>query len=237
MQKPLIRWTLGEVSDCGFEILLQSIKYWGKIYPQFDRVVCYNASRPDHINELRKNGVELLDQIEEYVNNHEKYYWKPASCGWKLYPPRLRIDAHEIFCDNDLILLERCDIIDEFLNSNDMVFSCSALRRAFGWFARFVPPKLKFNNGMFGVYPLFDLSSKIIEMQKLSGNNRWRNFFDEQGLISAIFIKERFKTIPMNDIYNCLHNFKLAKGVHFCGVNSGSTKSWDLFKKMNIAYL
>lgn len=238
VSKPIIRWTLGNVSNEGFDVLLKSIFYWKKNYKDlFFTIVCYNEANPEHIIELKKNEVNLFDQIKEYKNYSEKYLWKPALCGWKLYPARLNLNSHEIFCDNDIIITKKLHIIDEFLNS-DMVFSCSAIKRCFGNFDGLIPQGLKFNNGFFGVPPLFDLESKVKEIQIKSQMNGWYDFFDEQGLISSIFLKHKnFKTISMNEVYNCFKNFKYCDGMHFCGINKGHDKYWRMYKKITMPKL
>ena len=235
--RPVIRWTLGRPTNEGFEILIEAIRSWKKIYPEFIRVVSYNESKSKHIKFLKAEDVCLFSQVAEYNKNKERYLWKPTSAGWKLCPPRLQNKAHEITCDNDLIILERLPFLDEFLQS-DIVFMCSAIRRSFGNFDEYVPPDIKMNSGMFGVPPAFDLEAKVLEMQKKSSGNGWDDIFDEQGMLAAIFVEYgKFKIIPMGEIYNCLTGIKVAAGVHFCGVNQGNIRPWKAFKTMRIGYL
>ena len=41
--KPLIRWTMGNVSEAGWECLSESTRLLPKVYPEFDYVICYNS--------------------------------------------------------------------------------------------------------------------------------------------------------------------------------------------------
>lgn len=235
-KNPLIRWTLGNVSEDGFDVFLESIKSWKRFYGDLSFIVCYNEAISKHVNKIIEMKIPALNQMQEYNDNVQKYLWKPSLCGWKLYPPRLNLNSYEIFCDNDIILTKKINIIDEFLHSN-MVFSCSAISRCFGCFDKFIPEGLKFNNGLFGIPPFFDLELKIKEMQIMSGNENWLDFFDEQGIVSSIFLKHHnFQTISMNEIYNCSIEFKYCNGIHFCGINRGENDSWKLYKKITILY-
>jgi len=37
--KPIARWTIGPVSNCGMKILKESLSVFKKVYPYIDRIV------------------------------------------------------------------------------------------------------------------------------------------------------------------------------------------------------
>jgi hypothetical protein len=207
---------------------------WKKLYPQFRRIVCYNESNNEQIKYLRsQNQVQLIDQKQINILD----LWKFSSAGWKLCPPRIDLNCHEIFCDNDLILLKPCKIIDNFLLKNT-VFACDGLQRNFGNFDSYVPAGIKLNTGIFGIPPGFDLKTKLIKIQAKVQNKGWNDIFDEQGFIATVFSKEPgCVIIPINEIYNCVNDFKMASGLHFCGLNNGNTTQWMTFRKTKLPLL
>ncbi len=122
--KPLARWTIGKVSKTGHEILKESIISFKKIYPEFDYTVCYN--------EIELEDLETLENVSYFQQTHDccNIQVKPFSINaWKLFPPRLRINSHEIFLDNDIVIHKRIPQIDKFLQSNKpLCYGCNDMR-------------------------------------------------------------------------------------------------------------
>lgn len=232
--KPLIRWTLASPKLEGFEALLEAIAKWAELYPEFDRVVCCN--KRTYVDALRERNITIFDQT-----NSMSGLWEPKSAGWKLCPPRLRMSSHEIICDNDLIMFQRSDYIDQFLESDSTFLSCEAIRRNVGNFEPYVSADFKLNTGLIGLPPNYDFAWEIEEMQRKSGLSGWDTLFDEQGLVSSIFSRksghrtipfsEICNTTPMNETYNTPPEFYTAKGIHFCGLNYGVNAAWKLYKR------
>lgn len=97
-KKPIIRWTIGgNVSQHGIDCLGNSINCWKDLYgDSFDYFLCYNNIDVNKLN----FGVNLINQ-HEHLNSLSI---QPNSTAWKLYPPRISLQSHEIFIDNDLII-------------------------------------------------------------------------------------------------------------------------------------
>ena len=108
--KPLFRLTIGPVKEFGLKLLKKNVRLIKKNYPEADVVVCFNQIDPALLNV----DVDKINQLD-YVNSLPYY---PKAETWKLYPPRLRMESHEIILDNDILFFKRIPEIDEFLSSN-----------------------------------------------------------------------------------------------------------------------
>ena len=62
--KPLVRWTIGPVSELGHKILKRSVENFKKIYPEFDCVVCYNNIEKKLLDEIH---VDLFEQKKRFL--------------------------------------------------------------------------------------------------------------------------------------------------------------------------
>ena len=234
----MIRWTVGNVPPVGMEVLLESIASWQSVYgTTFNMVVCYNEIPNNYISMLSNvPNIILFDQRAEYKQHKQKYFWTPKLCGWKLCPPRMSFDTHEIFCDNDIVFTKRLPTIDKFLESKNMVFNCRGKGKAFGNFKKFIPRKITANNGFFGVYPGFYLNRKIKIMQRRSKLKSWTNFLDEQGMMTAIMVRQKnFVQIELNEMSVCHTDLKIANGIHFVGLNAMRTRAWEQYRRYAIS--
>jgi len=224
--KPLMRWTLGDsVSQEGIDCLQQSISSIKKLYnDKFDFVICHSG---DNVNDLQLGNVSFFDQ-RKATNS---LTIKPFKTSWKLYPPRLRINSHEIFIDNDVVLYERHPIIDNFL-SNDFIFCTEAAYRRYGIYDSLVKSNDNLNTGFFGLPPHFDFAAKL--NKRIIGN--WQTWFDEQGLVSSIFVEsEEFHLVSLSDVWVCADYFRWGKyGIHFVGLNGGKTEYWKNYNDSKI---
>lgn len=216
--KPLLRWTVGNISKLGREILEHSINSVKNHYPEFDLIVCHNSP------------VDVSVQTIDQTMFTKMFHCPPASCSWKLYPPRLRKDCHEIFIDNDIVLNGKIPALDQFLDS-EKTLVCEARRRLYGRFENRVPQDLLINGGIFGLPPKYPFEIKIREFIK--NHKSWDGFFDEQGVVASLL--HGGITIPLTQL-NILTqdsdmDFKCA-AAHFCGANrTENHKAWDQFKK------
>jgi hypothetical protein len=162
----------------------------------------------------------------------------PIGVAWKLYPPRLRPNAHEIFIDNDLIIDKLPVEIEIFLQSNNYFIYTEGLhvntKGRFNW-----PIGKTFNSGLFGIPPNFDFKEQI--ENKLKDQLGWTDYFDEQGLVGEILLNQNnvlnidLKTIGIFEeapVQIGLH------GYHFVKANSGTNTAWNHYtrkKKSSIA--
>jgi hypothetical protein len=236
--RPLIRYTLGKVSKSGWETLSESIRLIKKIYPEFDLVVCYNNLNAEEIRRLESFDVPILDQsLHSHVMNFvdENNGWV-RNFFWKLIPQRLRIDAHELWVDNDIVFFDRVDVIDNWLNQSTGIIS-EGFNKDYGRFGSY--PELKnkeeaYCAGFFGLPPHFDFATEI---KKLAGDEPLKNF-DEQGLVSLVvsrfenYIVARPRNLVLlSETWKPQDDFWFPKGIHFARVNCcDSHVSWRTYK-------
>lgn len=233
--KPIIRWTIGDVSEQGFNALNISIRNWKKLYEdQFDIFVCYNNISIKKIEHIK--GVEFINQ-EDYKDS---LIIPPldGNPSWKLYPPRLKKECYEIFIDNDLIFSKRMPLIDDFLKDK-FFFITEGLKRGFGFFDNLVKNKNNLNSGLFGLTPFYDFKKELETSIKETGFEKWNDFFDEQGCVAYTINKQNYKMISLLQIGLCNERSpgytEGEYGTHFVRINIGNNKIyWNKFlKKQN----
>lgn len=228
----LVRWTIGgSVSVAGFEVLRESIRRFGSLYPEIRRVICYNGLDPKDLLGL---GAELFEADVAGIE------YEPKKEMWKLYPPRLDIDCHELILDNDLIIIKRVGYIDDFFSGNNTVL-LHGRARFYGKYDHLVPDDMLINGGLFGMPPGFDFADEIRRVCEGDSNRCWENRSDDQGVIAAsLFIRDCF-VIPNSvicnyDIYldkTLPHEIMAGKlGVHFIGINRHRHLGWEYYKTL-----
>jgi hypothetical protein len=232
--KTLARWTITRVSQDGFDCLAHSIDLVRKIYSnEWDCVICHNELNDSQLQFLERVGVPMIAQ-ENFSNSLPI---SPSGNGWKLYPPRLRKTAYEIFVDNDLVISKRHHIIAEAIKTNKPIM-CEALERAFGRYDGMVPLGKKLNSGLIGLPPMFDFQAKLTKLISFRWidhiDTKWndvRGHFDEQGLVAAA-LHEECLVLPISDFQVCKREYKPDRfGSHFVGLNYGLNMFWNEYKK------
>lgn len=204
--KRIFRWTVGDVSSQGIDILKESIKQTKKNLKNlnFEFYICCNS------DESKIGKICLETNVQLIVQNWEKDFPLPniipeeydigSKCGipkgrqgsfWKICPPRIDINSYEIIADNDVIINKLPIEIEEFL-SQKKVLVCEDNLMAFGKYTKFIKPKKPYNSGLFGVYPGFDFKNNLIK--KWEDTNRMCPLMsrDEQGLIIATLLDSDF---------------------------------------------
>lgn len=182
--KPLLRWTMGNVASLGWTVLRESIRHLPKVYPEFDYIICHNNLDPGEEAYLASFGIPLHKQMESEVGfafkNQQNQ--KVNDFAWKLVPPRLRPEAHELWVDNDIVIRDRIPELNLWLKSNTGIIS-RGINPDYGRYTmQMTDRKDVFCAGFFGLPPFFDFNQKLLEyigIQPLTG-------FDEQGLVSMI---------------------------------------------------
>lgn len=238
--KPLARWTIGPVSYIGEQILEESVRRFEKIYPEFDRVVCCNHFRtlPSFFSKLnaeiyiQKNS-DLEYSLSEPDANPSGAGMKGS--GWKLCPPRLRLEAPELWLDNDVVILDRIPKLDAWLKNPNGGLVSEGVHRLYGIYSQFIP-EVKCCAGVFSLPPNFDFNAKILSFcRHLNGLSL--GHYDEQGLVVAILHELGCQIIPLNEIANCGHKLPtpLTSGLHFVGANrTKNHASWNAYKRKKI---
>jgi hypothetical protein len=212
----LVRWTIGgNVKPAGFTCLKLSVMNFQLLYPRAILYICYNGLHESQVSQLQDLPASLINQ--EYTRFVGE---TPIGVAWKLRPPRLSIAEYEVFIDNDLILRERLDEIDRWVNTGSTLVLESESRH-YGTFARHIPNQYRINSGLFGVPPGFNLESYIALWGRWSNNCPNASYtWCEQGLVaSALTHSTNHILIPQTTVTNCEVELIEAPGMHFISLN------------------
>jgi len=230
MPKTIVRWTVGDVSEQGFACLRLSVNKIIEMYghDEFRYFVCHNGISKKRLNSLPK--VNLVDQ-EKFADSLPI---PPSGVSWKLYPPRLDMEAREVFIDNDLVLYAKIN----FERISLGCFISEAMYRLYGSFNPRINSPINMNSGFFGVPPGFDFHSELSGTIIKFGIDWQSCYFEEQGAVAYVLHKNPHWIVRMNEItvFNPdqepdPERLKLAKyGAHFTGLNSGRCAHWDLWR-------
>lgn len=198
-KRPLFRWTVGP-SPFGNKILFESCRTFSILYGDIaDGVAVFNSCfKKDALikfqDELGKYGVDCVEA------DFDSLPLKPKNTGWKFYPPRLRMQSHEIFIDSDLVMLARGWHINSFLSSNKS-FANKGIGKSFGSQAKDINQSFpSINAGIFGFQPGYDIEDVLIKSV-----DSWDYWFEEQGLTAKLVSMTEHQIIPDPVIYN-YHN-------------------------------
>ena len=227
-----VRWTIGDVSDYGFEALRYSI--WGawKIFgEEASYTVCVNTvpveAARGRVGEMPV-GVTWRradDEIPAFLRPHLDE-GMAEGVGWKfalLHPDRER---HTLSLDNDCILWELPAAIAAWLERDDprgCVLAADVVP-SFGEFAALCGGE-PLNSGIRGLGPGFDLEGalrRILELRPVP----LRSELDEQGLqVAALRRFGEVGVVTLDEVTICSpfppHLPGLGRcGAHFVGLNA-----------------
>lgn len=206
--KPLFRWTVGNCIRQGLEILEESVFRAMKLYGEdrFDWMICHNGMDEQSMDFLRSvvqnRPIELFEQDWDDCPIPDDH-WTPIradgtievdgkKCGgtmWKVCPARMRIDAHEIIMDNDIVFLKPLPQIEEFLDSDKTLILEEPIR-FYGKESGAPYDKLfdlgdNLNSGLMGCPPGYNFADEILSLWEECGRWRKHSQADEQGLLMA----------------------------------------------------
>ena len=229
------RWTIGETTKDGYECLAMSIESFLTFYDA-KIVLCHNC--------LKNNLAPIVAQLPVSLHNQSQYLDDsivPRGVSWKLYPPRLAPDQHEIQIDNDIVFESRVEEIDRFFD-NDCTLLLQGLSRNYGKFEKHVPPGFFINSGIFGMPPGFKLHKYIdflIHQQweeNAVGEHTANVTFDEQGLVAfALLNYRKYVIIPNASVTNCERQLIKGNGLHFVGLNKNEFHApFRLYKSQKV---
>lgn len=245
MPKPLFRWTVGNCLHQGLDILAESIHRTTVALGvnSWDWAVCYNGLNGDDVNFLRERignlPVKLVSQnwatcpITDNCQTPRRpdgsFEYDGARCGgtmWKVCPPRLRMETHEIVVDNDVILLKKFPQIDQWLSQKDKVLLLEEPIRFYGRYDCLFPPDPPFlNSGFMGYPPGYNFGKEIKESWEKFGKYENLSQADEQGLLTHVLNAQPSIRIKANQMVEVLHrDFKTKitgneEAIHFVQSN------------------
>jgi hypothetical protein len=233
-----IRWTIGDVSDEGFEALRLSV--WGA-YRAFGDAAAYAIC----LNTVPLSAAKArTGELPSACTWHEVTCELPASlqrlldkgmaqgAAWKLAPLRLFDDRYELSLDNDCILWAIPDPIRRWIDTRAR---CCVLaedvRACFGQFAAMCGDAPR-NAGIRGLPPGFDLENALVAVLSAQGS-MLTSELDEQGMqVAAVTRAEPAEVVTLADVTICSpfppHLPDLGRcGAHFCGLNARDL-GWEL---------
>jgi hypothetical protein len=227
-----VRWSIGDVSDDGFEALQMSV--WGarRLFgPRTAYEICVNTLS---VAEARAKTGVVPDEVRWRHVERELPPWLVArigtesdarDVGWKLVPLRLFPDRFELSIDNDCILWDMPVTLAAWLTDNHPTRCLLAedVRLCSGRFAADHPEPR--NTCIRGLPPGFDLGAALAEeLDRVPGH--LVSELDELGLqIAALTRDEPPCVVPVADVTICSpfppHHLALGRcGAHFVGINA-----------------
>ena len=256
--KPVFRFTFGPCTPVGTEIFIESVYRAIALFGEdaFDWFICHNGINKQQLSYLRNKfsnfQIEFYEQkwslcpIDDVprlpLNQKGEFEPNGYQCGgtlWKICPPRLRPDAHEIIMDNDIVLLKKIDVIEEWLSYEDHTLVLEEPVKFYGRFEPFLPPDPPFfNSGLMGLPPGLDFGSAIRRRWEEAGKPTFLSCADEQGMLVSVLIDFPALRIDKQIVKEVLHD-DLSTGItgkeyaiHFTQANrSYRHEFWEKYKK------
>lgn len=235
-----LRWTIGDVSEQGFEALRLSVAGAQRIFgPAARYAVCVNSvplsDVQRHLGPLA-TSVEWIDASERIPSFLQRWLDVGMAEGvaWKLAPLRVFPNAWEIALDNDCILWEAPTVMLEWLARGDpgSALIAADVKACFGRFAPLCGPEPR-NTGIRGLAPGFDLQ-RALEAVLAEIDETLASELDEQGMqVAALLRTTDLMTVPVEDVTICSpfepHLPYLGRcGAHFVGLNARRLPwSWE----------
>lgn len=197
--KPIIRWTIGGVKEKNaYRILYYSIKKIIELYSyEFEYFVCYNDVDSDELEriKIKFKNVNFLKQkwqdcpiLLNKPKDYNIYKQKLNGSFWKICPPRLRIDRHEIILDNDLIFLKKPDAIQEFLSRNDKNL---IIQDCLNYMGNYIDlnENQGYNSGVIGLKPGYDFAKELSQNWVAKKSDYNYDYGEEQGFLTTTLLK------------------------------------------------
>lgn len=223
MPKPLFRWTVGSCLPQGLDVLAESIVQTTAALgiDRFDWLICHNGLNQDNLAFLRSaigdKPITLFEQdwaacpVDDVCQTPHRedgsLEWNGNKCGgtmWKVCPPRVRMETHEIVMDNDIVILKRLPQIEEFLKATDLALVLEEPIRFYGRYDRlFGAGGPYLNSGLMGFPPGYDFASAIRRVWEANGRLQKISQADEQGLLTYTLSRipsHRIKPSQMKEV-------------------------------------
>jgi hypothetical protein len=228
-----VRWTIGDVSDNGWQALRLAVVGARQVFgPDARFAVCVN-SVPLDLGRARLGDVadELVwlavsrDDIPADIRERFDHAMAEG-VAWKLAPLRVFPDDWEISLDNDCILWDMPPAMQAWLDGGDSR-QCLLAEDAAALYGRFASfcgssPRNAGIRGLPPAYPLQDVLHRLL--QQVHGT--LSSELDEQGLqVAAVSAYVPPAVVSLEDVTVCSpfppHRKELGRcGAHFCGLNA-----------------
>jgi hypothetical protein len=251
-----VRWTIGDVSDRGFEALRLAV--WGawKVFgDNAAYVVCVNTITPGEAQAKVGSlpaAVAWHDATREDLPGFLRGLFgadMAQGVGWKLAPLRMFPDRWEIALDNDCILWDVPPSMRAWLAHSIDPAPCllaQDVRACYGQFAGQCPRGER-NTGIRGVPPGFDLETalrEVIGQRQLQAGAPLvlTSELDEQGLqTAALSLGPPMRVVTLDEVSVCSpfhpHLPGLGRcGAHFVGLNARHI-AWDYYDRPADAWM
>src|SRR4051812_44656347 len=164
-----LRWTMGDVSERGFEALRLSIwGAWNLFGPEAQYVVCVNtvplAQAQAHTGPV-PDAIAWRDASGELPPFLRGVFGTGMAegVGWKLAPLRCFPDRFELSLDNDCILWALPPSLRAWLHEGGVEGACLMAEDVRACYGQFAPqcPAQPHNAGIRGLPPGFDLEAAL----------------------------------------------------------------------------
>jgi hypothetical protein len=226
-----IRWTVGDVSEQGFEALRLSVLGARKVFgTSASYAVCVNSipvSKAQDLTGELPAGIQWIDAATLLPAWLREYFdgGMAEGVGWKFAPLRVFPDRYELALDNDCILWEIPAAVRTALEARPQrCVLAEDARTCLGQFASICGPEPR-NSGIRGTPAEFDLGACL---RGILERCRYllRSELDEQGLqVAALTANSPVEIVGTTDVTICSpfppHSTELGRcGAHFVGLNA-----------------
>jgi len=243
-----IRWTVGDVSERGFEALRLSVwGAWNLFGPHAAYAVCCNSLS---LAEARAKASPLPEGVHWHDSaaavppwlRHHLAGGMAEGVAWKFAPLRLFPDRFELSLDNDCILWDIPAALRAWLEEGapDRCLLAEDVKPAFGQFAAFCGAAPR-NSGIRGLPPGFDLERALRDVLRRQETATGQpvlltSELDEQGLqVAALSTHGTSLAVQTDEVTICSpfwpHRPELGRcGAHFVGLNARHI-AWDYYDR------
>ncbi len=226
-----VRWTIGDVSERGFQALALSVwGAWRVFGAGAGYTICVNTI---DVDEARRRTGELPEPVIWRAAG-EVPRWLATRLGpgmaegvaWKFAPLRVYEDRHELALDNDVVLWSMPRAIAAWLDDRSSRCLLAAdVRCGFGQYASLCGPEPR-NSGIRGLRPRWDLEAALQAILATRPSAVLTSELDEQGLqVAALSRAAAPFVVGVDEVTICSpfppHVPHLGRaGAHFVGVNA-----------------
>lgn len=241
-----IRWTIGDVSQRGFEALGLSILGAQQIFADDAQyVVCVNGldageakcrigELPGQVRWIQSEG-RVPRFLADFFDDR-----MAEGVGWKFAPLRVFPDCLELSLDNDCILWEIPPSVARWLEDESRCLFAADVRRCLGQFEAFCGAA-PMNSGIRGLPPKFDFEAALKQVLAMTNQRQghrpvMKSELDEQGLqAAAVWLRGEPLIVTTDEVSICSPFYPHCPepgryGAHFVGLNARHIP-WDYYDR------